>query len=928
MLKKYCLLTLLFIAAVCAGAQTDRGSIAGTVSNTATGEPVEGASVIVENAGKWAVTDSEGKFAVEKLPAGRFKIKVMSVSCEPVEVEADIVAGITTTVNVKMYENATALEEITVSTLRRHNTELSVIADIKSATGVVSGISSQQISRTQDRDASEVIRRIPGIAIIDSRFIIARGLAQRYNSVWINNCAVPASEADSRSFSFDMIPGGQIDNIMIVKSPAPELPADFTGGFVKIATKNMPDENSLQISYGAAINTSTHFSDFSHAAGSPTDFLGFDNGFRAMKSVVPDERMDGANSDQVTDVTRNGFNNNWSVKLGKPLPDQRFSIMLNRCRNVGKRRLGLVTALNYSYASIACTDMTSARFGIYDKREDKPVYLYKYNDSQFSSTARIGAMLNLTLMFSENHRIEFRNIFNQTGRDRYTARDGWQNISSFYRQKKEEYIYTSRGTYSGQFAGTHELDKNAKIDWTAGYSCANRNQPDRRQADREEEADGRFAINSIIRDFNRLDEYMYSAGLNFCQSFDFGSFAPSLKAGLYAEYRSREYSTRYFIYKMKMANLPDDFPYRNLADGIMQNEYFAADKLFISDASDKTNNYSGDGLLYSGYAGISLPLGKLSLYAGIRYENSTMSLLNYLTITGDRRETLDYKAADFFPSINASYSFNSKHLLRFACGKSVNRQEFRELSPSTYYDFDLFSFVRGNRKLKQAYIQNFDLRYEIYPSNGEIISLALFYKRFSNPIEWTYIDAGGSYTFTFENADRADNFGLELDMKKSLDFAGLPDFSISFNGALISSRVKFATGSLEHNRPMQGQSPFIVNTAIFYQRNRLSAGLMYNIIGKRIVGIGRSDNSQGGSIDNNVPDMYEMPRNTFDLTLSYKFGNRIETTLSLRDLLAQPVTYKQFPEFTAPDGKIVQREQTAKEYRTGRGLAIAIKINL
>jgi outer membrane receptor protein involved in Fe transport len=277
--------------------------------------------------------------------------------------------------------------------------------------------------------------------------------------------------------------------------------------------------------------------------------------------------------------------------------------------------------------------------------------------------------------------------------------------------------------------------------------------------------------------------------------------------------------------------------------------------------------------------------------------------------------------------VNATYNINAKNLFRLAFGKSVNRQEFREVSPSSYYDFDLFSYVRGNKKLKQAYIHNFDFRYEMYPSIGEMISFALFFKRFTNPIEWTFIDGGGTYTFTFENAERADNYGAELDIRKTLDFIGLPDLSLSFNGALIHSRVFFGENSMEHNRPMQGQSPYLVNTGLFYQYGNLNAGLMYNIIGKRIVGIGRNDNSQGGTIDNSVPDMYEMPRNVLDFSFSYKFGEHIEFNAGVRDILAANLIYKQFPEFTDNDGKIYQREQITKKYKPGQNFSIAIKLN-
>lgn len=920
---------LLFTSIIVSAQQISAQQIRGKITEAATNQPVPGAIIIIDGTTRGVAAGADGTFILNDIPSGTYTVSVTMLSYKKFSSELlNISVGAVIELNISLEEEGYALDNIVVTARRSTNTEAAVISQIRTANVVVSSISAQQITRTQDRDASEVMKRIPGISLIDNRFIVARGLSQRYNNVWINNSAVPSSEADSRAFSFDMIPSGQIDNMMIIKTPSPELPADFTGGFIKVTTKSVPEENSLQINYGVNINTMTHFRDFKYSKGSPTDFLGYDNGFRGMRSVVPSNLMDGRDLELVTAVTANGFNNDWMVHTRKPVADHRFSVMLNRFARLNNgNRLGVVAAFNYSYSYLAYHDMTNARFGIYDRIDNRPVYKYKYEDDQYTISARTGGMFNFIWMLSNNHKLEFRNIFNQQGRNRYTFRDGWQDVSSYYEQIKEEYLYSSRNTYTGQLSGAHTLSKTDNIDWTVGYSYANKNQPDRRQIDLDGVVN-ETTMNSIIRDFIRLDEDTYSAAVNYSRNFVFGLFTPSLKAGAYAEYRSRNYNTRYFLYKTNFANLPRDFIFRDVATGMMLPEYFAADKFYISDATNRTNDYAGKNTLTSGYAGLNVPLGKFNIYAGVRYENNLMSLTNYVRLTTDETETFDYESSDFFPSINATYNINKTNLLRLAYGKTINRQEFREVSPSTYYDFDMFSFVRGNKELKQAYIHNFDFRYEIYPSSGEMISFALFFKRFLNPIEWTFIDAGGTYTYTFENATGADNYGAELDVKKSLDFIGLPDLSLSFNGALISSKVMFGEESLEHDRPMQGQSPYLINSGIFYQRDKLSAGVMYNIIGKRIVGIGRNDNSQGGSIDNNVPDMYEMPRHTIDLSMSYKFGKRIELNAGIRDILAAPFVFKQFPEFIDNNGKIQKREQITKEYKPGQNFSVTLKLNL
>ncbi|MDR2685016.1 MAG: outer membrane beta-barrel protein [Prevotellaceae bacterium] len=931
MVKKYYLTAILFFSITAVYSQT--GCIAGKISDKKTGESIVGATIFIENVNLGTVTDINGQFLLVGVPAAKQKITVSYISYKTLEFESEIQSGQTTEINTSLEEEASILNEVAVVGTRRMNSEVSMLNVQKTALNVVSGVSSQQIARTQDKDASEVMKRIPGISILDNRIIVARGLAQRYNNAWINNNAVPSSEADTRSFSFDMIPSGQIENILIVKSPVPELPADFTGGFVKISTKNMPSENNFQISYSTGLNTMTHFRDFKSAKGGATDFLGFDNGFRGLRGIVPKERMNNSDAALITDISKHGFNNNWEISTKKPVPDQRFTFLINRFRKIGKNQLGLVAALNYSYISQIYSDMLNARYGVYNKSEDKPVCLYNYTDNQYINTAKIGALINLAWI-SGKSRFEFRNMFNQIGRDRYTERKGWRNVSAMYLQKKDEYFYNSRTTYTLQLSGNHSFTKNNKFDWTLGYAYANKNQPDRRQIEREEQTanpvfNGKYFIdqNDVIRDFNYLSENMFSISTNYSRDFAFGTFKPVLKAGVYAEYRNRNYSTRYFMYRLVKSNLSENFQYQSITN-IFQDENLAFDKMYIYDDSDRTNNYNGSGLLASGYVGVNIPIKKFNIYTGMRYENNQMLLDNYVAIVLDKKETNNYRQSDFFPSVNISCNINKKHLLRAAYGKSINRQEFREVSKSTYYDFDLFSYVRGNYDLKPAYIHNFDLRYEIYPSESELISLSLFYKHFINPIEWTYIDAGGTYTFTFTNAEKADNYGVELDIKKSLDFVGMKNFSLSFNGAIIGSRVTFSEISMEHDRPMQGQSPFIINTGIFYQTETLSTGIMYNIVGRRIVGIGRSTTGTGGTIDNDVPDMYEMARNVIDLSFSCKLGKRFEINAYVRDLLAQPLEFKQFPQFTDTYGQLQTREQTTKKYKLGQSFGMGLKVNL
>ena len=433
--------------------------------------------------------------------------------------------------------------------------------------------------------------------------------------------------------------------------------------------------------------------------------------------------------------------------------------------------------------------------------------------------------------------------------------------------------------------------------------------------------------NDISREWTQLDEHIFSLGVNDKHHFKFGNFEPDLQVGAYGEYRSREYQTRNFIYNWNVSanNMPSDFRHSDIPTLLSSEANMGYDKLYLLEEKQMRNNYRGHNTLGAGYLAMSLPFGKLGIHAGVRFEHNDMELISNSRDYEKSESSRHYKTDDVFPSLNTTYKISDQHQVRLSYGRSINRPEFREVSSSVYYDFDLASNVQGNTELKNCYVDNLDLRYEWYPSRGELISLAVFYKHFDSPIEWTYTVAGGTdLIYSYKNAKSANNYGVELDIRKNLGFIGLKDFSWSFNGALIKSKVQFEKGSKEEDRPMQGQSPYLINTGIFYKNEplKMDIALLYNRIGKRIIGVGRSEGSTGDDSNSRVPHSYEMPRNTIDFSLAKKFGDHLELKLNVRDLLAEKIYYKQFADVTYSDGSKKEVEEIARCYKPGRNIGL------
>lgn len=904
-----------------------------------------------------AVTDIDGNFSLQNLKDGTYTLYIKYVGYKTQKIDGvqlkggkwidgkAIVSSKDTSskndaskkalLTIALQPDEQQLNEVTVTAVERRNTDAAMIQVAKNSPVIVSNVSAQEISRTQDTNAGEVIRRVPGVSLIDDKFVMVRGLSQRYNNVWVNGGAVPSSEADSRAFSFDIIPSSQIDNLTIVKSPTAEYPADYSGGFIIVNTKEIPAENSFNIAVGGNWNTSSAFQNFSYSKGSGTDFLGFDNGLRNLNGGIhaalnPQFDANGKPvGDYATSLLGNGLNNDWLVKNRKPLGDLKLAASLNRRWMLGGRTLGMLAALNYTNEYRTYENMENNLYGIYDAVNDKPNYLRHSVDDQYNNNVRLGAMLNFTFLSKDgNHKYQLKNIFNQLATSRYTWRDGVSAQSNL--ERSAEYYYRSRTTYNGQLTGKHTFTSDA-LDWSIGYAYANRHLPDRRRYLIDDALEsGVYALstgNDISREWTQLDEHIFSLGVNDKHHFKFGNFEPDLQVGTYGEYRSREYQTRNFIYNWNVSanNMPSGFRHSDIPTLLSSEANMGYDKLYLLEEKQMRNNYRGHNTLGAGYLAMSLPFGKLGIHAGVRFEHNDMELISNSRDYEKSESSRHYKTDDVFPSLNTTYKISDQHQVRLSYGRSINRPEFREVSSSVYYDFDLASNVQGNTELKNCYVDNLDLRYEWYPSRGELISLAVFYKHFDSPIEWTYTVAGGTdLIYSYKNAKSANNYGVELDIRKNLGFIGLKDFSWSFNGALIKSKVQFEKGSKEENRPMQGQSPYLINTGIFYKNEplKMDIALLYNRIGKRIIGVGRSEGSTGDDSNSRVPHSYEMPRNTIDFSLAKKFGDHLELKLNVRDLLAEKIYYKQFADVTYSDGSKKEVEEIARCYKPGRNIGL------
>jgi hypothetical protein len=959
-------------------ANCQKSEIIGTILDSKTRETLVGANVIILKSGTGVSTDLNGDFQLMVEP-GTYHLQISFISYKPKDLTNIVVKeGKTTDLgNILLESESQMLEEVVVKERKKTDTEISLISSIKTNNLAVTGITSQQISKTQDKDAAEAIRRVPGVTITQGRFIVVRGLEDRYSTVWLNNTAAPSSEADKRAFSFDVIPSAAIDRMMVYKTPAPELPADFAGATVQIFTKNIPDKTGLNIRYKLGYRVGTTFDDFMTYEGGKYDWLGFDDGKRSLPANFPSVEELG-NMHNFNDIPENtppviaakkikieslseSFNTIWTGEQTTAPLDNTVEFDYTGKFDAGKSSVGNITSViyrnEYSFATVEKSEHhdVEAFYSDTDSIDYKPYY--DYTDQESVNNTMLGVIHNWSLLSKQGTVYEFRNLFNQIGKKWFIQRNGKEPyFDPNARLDSQEIGFQARTIYSGQLGVNHNFDENKLLNVTAGFSYANKNEPDIRRVqsflntDSTSKYFNQYAVQIdaqasptyLGRLYLETEENILNTAVNYSQKLFFGNFHPTIKTGAYVEFKDRQFNARNIAFTIgrNYSSSNDSIRYLRPVDLIFDPQYIDSTGIWVNENTSKTDSYQASGELIAGYVGIELPVANwLSIYTGARIERNRLEIFDFKDpISGDTVAVLD--TINIFPSLNVMFHINDKSKIRVAYGKSTNRPEFREIAPFTFYDFYSRSSITGNTKLKNAYIHNLDLRYEFYPSLSEIITVGGFYKKFINPIEQRLVPGAGDDKRSVYSANlvEAESYGVEVESRvliSSLASFGGSKFPQSLflvvNTSLLATEIVESTETSEEyirdkKRPMQGQSPFIVNAGIYYDNADAGfmASILYNIIGDRILVVG----------DPLRPHVVEKSRNLIEINIARKIGKNLEIKVGVDDLLNEPVQLVQESKIKMKNqgeetfSEEIQVDRNFRSFLPGRKFSLGISLKI
>lgn len=887
-MKRIFLLAILIILTTIAQAQ--KAKLSGKVTN-AKNEVLIGVTIFLKSdKGVATKSDVEGRFVFNIDVKKEYALTFSYVGYKEKTV-SNLIAntiGEELTYDVLLEESGKKLADVVVSATRTGNkgeTVNALIAFQKNTNTVASVISSETIKRSPDRNTAEILKRTPGASIQEGKFIIVRGLADRYNQAMLNGVLLTSTEPDRKTFSFDLFPSQIIDNIIINKAFVPELPGEWAGGLIQVNTKDIPNKNFFNVQVSTSYNTIATGKDFYKDKGGKTDWLGIDDGSRSLPTGYTTKSNFDTNSIGAKTAFGKTMSNNW-VPI-KTVASPNFAVQMNGgfSGTLFGKKMGGMLGINY-----AKNQRFQDNFNQQNTLNGTNNFstIYKYADEKYIQDINMGAIAGLSLYFNPLNKISYKAIVNVKSDNAYTSRTGNEYARGDL-MKGNEFNFSQNVFFTNQLNGEHSLTNKLKFNWYGAFNILDSYSPDQRRVlyTKSETGTDPYVLNisnslsqqSGSRIFQNLSDYIYTGGGDLAYKLN----QQTIKVGYILQVKDRLYDAKLF------ANfLPADNPtLRALAPSVVfapENFGTGTDNKFAFDAIKGRNfRYMANTILNAGYLQFDNKVAeKLRIVWGLRVED-------YDQLVGsvkkwDPRHTYS-KVTDYLPGVNATYKIAQNSNLRVTGSQTVIRPELRELSFLNIYDFELNASVQGNPTLKRTKITNTDIRYEIYPASGEVFTAGVFFKNFSNPIEQIYSEgSGGSSTFSFQNAKKAITYGIELEARKKIN----KYFTFQANASLINSKIE--DKALKINRQLQGQSPYLVNLGLLYDvaDKGFNATLLFNQIGQRIYLVG---DMLAGSAS---PDIYEAPRSLIDFQMSKKILDRkAEIKLTVSDILNQKQIFYQ-----------------------------------
>jgi len=883
-----------------------QGYVQGLITDAVTHEEIITAKVYNDDFSVIKLSDYNGKYTLALKP-GKQYVNCEFIGYETDSIEVNVLENQTVDVDFKLIESTEMMDMVVVTSKRITTSAVATLALEKEAKTVTDGIGKEEMSDRGVSDAADAVKQVPGATVEGGKYVYVRGLSDRYSKTVLNGADIPGLDPNRNSVQMDLFPSSLIENIVVYKSFSPELPASFTGGLVDIKTKEFPNKFTVLFSAKYGFNTQSSLnSSFLTQNGESLDNLAMGASQRELPSHIsntsvedfPNLGMDNKKLDSYGKSfkrdfnpikSQSGLNGSYAFSVGN-------SIKLKKKSQYPK--LGYFVGASYKKSFNYYENGEQGRYKLTGNTiaNDNLNTELSLTDSKGVQDVIWGTLGNLSLQLNENNTVSFiANRFqNGINSARYLEGHNYSAASDLYFQTRT-LLYQQRELTNGQLKGTHTLftnednDINVKMNWIGSYTNSTQKTPELKfftndyviNDDKDTLYDLQPALYSDPSQFSRL---MTEDNLNLKVDFEipfalFGTEKTSkniIKVGGYYLSKNRSFTeNRYDFVTQSGANTNYN---GNVNDYVQDDMFNSGDYtngfIYVQNASEKRNNYTGTETNYSAYALTDLVFGeRLEVRIGARIEKNDIFAKSMNP--DDKPGSLSN--FDILPSLNSTYEvIKDTFKIRFGYSRTLARPSFRELAPFSSFDFVGGNVFVGNPDLKRTLVDNIDLRFEYYPTYRENISLGLFAKSFSNPIERAFNPEAANAELTWKNVENAKVYGAELEfskhLKKGIKF--VEDLTLGGNFTYVKSIVSIPVKELvviqnqdpssKDTREMFGQSPFIINAFVNYKnKSGINANVNFSLSGKQIsvITIGAT------------PNVYQQTRPKLGVNISKKINN-------------------------------------------------------
>ncbi|MDX1476967.1 MAG: TonB-dependent receptor [Saprospiraceae bacterium] len=938
-----------------------QGTIVGTITDQSSGEVLISAYVLAIDRQEIVTSDFDGKYALS-LPEGVYALRVTYIGfADKIITDIQVTDGRVTYLDLALQPDSEELEEVVISARALERSENAVLLLRKRSDRIQDGISSQEMSRLAAGDAASAMTKVTGASVEDGKYVVVRGLGDRYSITMLNDLPLPSIDPYRNSAQLDLIPTDLLDNIITSKTFTPDQPGTFTGGSVNIKTRSFPEQQTLTLSLSTGVNTQSSFRDgFLTHPGGRLDWLGYDRGLRKRPVILSSEAF-AQYSDQNAELKArfgdeeaastiqsvvDAVDLRFDTLHKHSFTDYGFTIAYGNSYNTGGHtRLGVIAAMSHQNNYDHRANMVSASYLAMLDNQGTPFLRtngdYRITESQ--ETPVVNGLVGLAYKFDGLNSIDFKVMYNHstTKSTSFVIGEDGDNIEDPLFKLGRALQFEERAMLNYQLAGRHvfaEL-KNMEVSYGAGYVHATKEEPNLRYLTSQWNAQtGMHGIplanvNDPFLFWRDLRDEIVNFKLDLSVPFrSQGGTGSYLKVGGFVSRKDRDFNEyQYRTVRSQFANAyngdPDTF-FGPDNTGIINQEgqpngtmkYFIGN--YVTEATSPRNSYLGHEDVAALYGMLALrPLPALKMVTGVRLETTDMHVQSKIVTHGiadaDSTNTGVIRASDLLPSFSLVYAITESMNLRASYAHTIARPNLREIAPFASFDPIIDQFYNGNPQLKKTSIRNVDVRWEWFINPGEVIAVSAFRKTFEDPIVIQYL-VSTNPEFIFVNADQGEISGIELELRKDLGFLSdqLANFKVSTNLALIRSSTDVVSSFAvrQRQRPFVGQSDVLANVILNYNHadHGLDLTMICNFTGDRLAEIGQLTESAPPT------DIYERSVRNLDLIASKQFG-RVRIKCSAKNLL-NPDLIRYIP--------FGNTETVTGRFRKGRTFSISAQIGL